>query len=404
MAWSVDIDGTDITSLCQNITWHPKLSRPASLSVRVPGHLVSVTNGVSEMHLSNGGLLFSGPVWMPEDQGDADATYTVITAYDHLIYLNKRMCKTPADWPDNSFPVVPPDPTAEPGPCNLADPSKVLADFVTAPEILGAFIQATNDCDAPWNITVGSAAAGGPDMTGVPADWPMNIQQFADMLLDTGQLNILVSPGFGSSAVQLTNGGIVNDLTGAVSLDYGTGNFNSQAATKTSDMEDVINALWYLLGPKRPWYAGDVSHWAGSITPTAPNAGPDGDGGIPGDPWPPGLVARWMGSRGIYGYMQEIQVHDTKEDEQITARPLFEEMFANEAYLRAVPRLFTGITPERAYGSAPTFGVGDLISVSAGSQLGGGYSGSVLVYEFEISVDADGVAEYTQLVASPDGQ
>jgi hypothetical protein len=401
--WSVDIDGSDITSLCQNITWHPKLSRPASLSVRVPGHLVSVTNGVSEMHLTNGSLLFSGPAWMPEDQGDADATYTVITAYDHLIYLNKRMCKTPADYPDNNYPdVVPP---TEPGPCNLADPSKVIADFITAPEILAAFINATNDCpDGPWQITVGSAAAGGPDMTGVPADWPMNIQQLADMLLDTGQLNILVNPGFGSSTVDLTNGGVVNDLTGSVSLDYGTGNFNSQAATKTSDMEDVINALWYLLGPKRPWYTGDISHWAGSITPTAPNAGPDGDGGEPGPPWPPALVARWMGSRGIYGYMQEIQVHDSAEDEQVTARPLFEEMYANEAYLRAVPRLFTGITPERAYGSAPSFMPGDLISVSAGTQLGGGYSGSVLVYEYEISVDADGVAEYTQLVASPDGQ
>jgi len=47
---------------------------------------------------------------------------------------------------------------------------------------------------------------------------------------------------------------------------------------------------------------------------------------------------------------------------------------------------------------------GDLISVSAGAQLGGGYSGSVLVYEYEVTVDADGVAEYTQLVASPDAQ
>src|SRR4029079_11010944 len=138
MAWGVDIARTDITSLCQNITWHPKLSRPASLSVRVPGHLVSVTNGVSEMHLSNSGLLFSGPVWMPEDQGDADATYTVITAYDHLIYLPKRMCKTPADYPPNNYPdEIPP---TEPGPCNLADPNKVLTDFITAPAILGAFI------------------------------------------------------------------------------------------------------------------------------------------------------------------------------------------------------------------------------------------------------------------------
>ena len=210
----------------------------------------------------------------------------------------------------------------------------------------------------------------------------------------------------------LTNGGVVNDLTGSVSLDYGTANFNSQAATKSSNMEDVINALWYLLGPHDHWYTGDISHWRGSITPTAANAGGDNQGHLvngifvdnPGTPWPPALVARWMGSRGIYGYMQEIQIHDSAEDEQTTARPLFEEMYANEAYLRAIPRLFTGITPERAYGSSPSFGVGDLISVSAGSQLGGGYSGSVLVYEFEVSVDADGVAEYTQLIASPDAQ
>lgn len=403
MTWQVDIDGSDITSLCQSITWHPKLSRPASLSVRVPGHLVSVTNGVSEMHLTNGGLLFSGPVWMPEDQGDADATYTVITAYDHLIYLNKRMCKTPVDYPDY-------DPPDEPGPCSLADPNKVLSDFVTAPEILGAFIQSANDCPSgagplpPWVLQVGSVAAGGPDMTGAPADWPMNIQQFADLLLDTGQLNILVNPGIGSSTVDLTNGGVVNDLTGIVSLDYGIGNFNSQTANKTSDMAEVVNALWYLLGPKRPWYAQDIAHWAGSITPTAPNAGPDGDGGEPGDPWPPALVARWMGSRGLYTYMQEIQIHDTKEDEQTTARPLFEEMYANEAYLRAVPRLFTQIKPEREFGGSPAFMPGDLISVSAGAQLGGGYSGSVLVYEYEVTVDADGVSEYTQLIASPDAQ
>jgi hypothetical protein len=102
--------------------------------------------------------------------------------------------------------------------------------------------------------------------------------------------------------------------------------------------------------------------------------------------------------------MQEIDIHDTAEDEQTTARPLFEEMYANEAYLRAIPRLFTQIHPERSYGTSPTFMPGDLISVSAGSQLGGGYSGSVLVYEYEVTIDADGVADYTSLIASPDAQ
>jgi hypothetical protein len=218
VAWSVDIDGTDITPLCQSITWSPKLSRPASVIVRYPGHLFSgAVEGESELHLYNGSLLFSGPVWFVQDDGTENATYTEVTAYDHLIYLNKRMCKTPAGWPDNNFPIHPPDPAAEPGPCNLADPSKVIADYITAPEILGAYIDATNACDGAWNITTGSVAAGGPDLTGVPADFPMNIQTMADMLLESGQLNILVNPGFGSSTVDLTNGGVVNDLrrTGA---------------------------------------------------------------------------------------------------------------------------------------------------------------------------------------------
>jgi hypothetical protein len=240
-------------------------------------------------------------------------------------------------------------------------------------------------------------------MTGLPADWPMNLQELADTLLSTGQLNILVNPGFGSCTVDLTNGGFVNDLTGSVAIQYQTGAFNSQSAQRTVDMEEVINALWYLLGPKRPWNANDIAHWAGSITPTAPNAGPDGDGGEPGPLWPAGLVARWMGSRGSYGYMQEIQIHDANEDEQTTARPLFEEMFANEAYLRAVPRTFVGIKPERASGGGASFAVGDLISVAAGSRLAGGYSGSLLVYEYEINIDADGVAEYTDIIGSPDG-
>ena len=400
MTWTVDIDGTDITSLCQEIRWRPKLSRPASLVVRVPGHLVTADTGTSEMHLTNGGLLFSGPIWYQQNSGDPNTTYTEFTAYDHLIYMNKRMCKSGTGYgPVNRF-----DMKEDPGPCNLADPTAVILDNITAPAILAAFIQATNDCDGAWPITVGSVSAGGPDMTGFPADWPSNIQDMAETLLSSGQLNIIVNPGVGSSSVDLTNGGVENDLTGSVVIQYQTGAFNAQTAEKTVDMEQVINALWYLLGPKRPWNQQDIAHWAGSITPTAANAGADGDDpDIPATPWPPELVARWMGSRATYGYMQEIQVHDEKEDEQITVRPLFEEMFANEAYLRAVPRTFVAIAPERAGGTSPTFFPGDQITVAAGSRLGGGYSGSLLVYEYEIAIDTDGVASYTDIVGSPDG-
>jgi hypothetical protein len=412
--WTVDIDGTNITSLCQSISWRPKLNRPASLVVRVPGQLVTCTIGVSEMHLTNGSLLFSGPIWYVEDDGEPQATYTQITAYDHLIYLPKRLCKTGIDYPDpTSGPSGNQARPDDPGPCNLADPRQVIIDFATAPAIMGHFIDAANDCDllnpggTPFPLVTGSVASGGDDLGadisgGLPVDFPMTLQAMADLLLQTRNLNMIVNPGYGSSTVDLTNGGVVNDLTGSVSLNYATGSFNSQSANRTRDMEEVINALWYLLGPKRPWYKEDISHWGGSITPTAPNGGPDGDGDEPGDPWPPALVARWMGSRSTYGYMQEIQIHDSNEDEQITSRPAFETMFAGEAYVRAVPRTFVGVKPERESGGGVSFKPGDRISVSAGSKLGGGFSGSVIVYEYEISIDADGVAEFTDIVATDD--
>lgn len=405
MSWSVDISGTDITPYCQEITWNPKLSRPASLIVRFPAHLASATTGVSELHLYNGGtLLFSGPVWYQENTGSEDAAYTQLTAYDHTIYFVKRLCKTGIDYTT----VDRHDLEHFPGPCNLANPVAVFADFDTATEIMGEFIQATIDCDndkgpGPGGVApfaLGSVATGGASVTGAPSDWPMDIATMANNLLSTGQLDIVVNPGIGTSTIDLYNGDYGNDLSGSVILQYATGSFTARTGNRTEDMEEMTNALWYLLGPKRPWYAGDVAHWAGSITPTAPNAGPDGDGGIPGPSWPVELSSRWTSGRAQYGYMQEIQINDTKEDEQTTSRPYFEEMYANEAYIRAVTRVFSNLNPNR-FSTAPTFYVGDFVGIQSGAAMGAVVSGKERVYEYELTIDTDGVAEFTSLVTSP---
>jgi hypothetical protein len=112
-----------------------------------------------------------------------------------------------------------------------------------------------------------------------------------------------------------------------------------------------------------------------------------------------------MGSRSTYGYSQLIRVFDdvyesTDTDNRNSVRALFEEEWANEAWLRAVPRTFASIRPER--GITPNFGVGDLITVSAGSQLLGGFSGSQRVYEYEVDCDADGVMSVTEIITSAD--
>lgn len=400
MAWQVDIDGTDITRFCQTIRWHPRWSRPSSCVVRVPANTVSYTTGQSELHLYNGGLLFSGPVWFSEATGDVEARYTEITAYDHLIYLSKRMCKTDMTFPPCVAPCI--DPLDNPGPCNLADPTLMISQYLTAPGIVSAFVDATIACDpGGYQISTGSVAGGGYQMTGVvPTDWPMDIETFANMMLGTGKLGMIVNPGFGSSSVDFTNGGVRTDRTGSVNLQYVTGSFNARSGNRTTDMEQVVNALWFLLGPKVYWYNHDISHWAGSITPTARNAGGDGPGGDPATPWDGSLVSRWTASRANYGYIQEIQIHDSREDEQTVARDFFEAEFENEAYIRAVPQVNVNVGPNRATGLAPSFFVGDTISMSAGSSLQGGFSGGFRVYEYEMEVDVDGIGEYTSIVGS----
>jgi hypothetical protein len=388
MALTVDIDGTSITEICQSITWRSALSRPSTGVVRFPSHLFSVQTGVGEMHIySSGNLVFSGPIWNLQTEGGTDSAYTEITAYDHLIYLQKRLCKQG---------------TTQPG--NLIKPIDVILDNITAPQILEAYIENSHVIDDPYTIkplplVVTSAAGGGPDMTGVPMNFPMTIDEMRSMLVSTGQLDVVVTPGIGSSNLDLYNGDYGTDRTGSVAFNYGTGNFNSQIATLTEDMDVVVNALWYLLGPRVPGFEG--RRWRGSITPTAANAGGDGAGvGNPGDPWPLPLQQRFYGSRDVYGYFQEVRIYDEEEDEQ-DIRELYEELWANEAWIRANPRQFVNIRPER--GLTPTFGIGDLIALAGGPMLnGGGFIGNQRVYEVEWSCDPDGVMECVEIVASAD--
>lgn len=342
----------------------------------MPANLVSVTPGVSELHIYSGAtLVFSGRVWYTQADGDPDVTYAEITAYDHLIYLRRRMCKTATG--------------------NMITPASVLLSEVTAPAILAAFINNTNSFDPnPMPLTVGTVAGGGADVSAVPMSFPMELDTMRGLLLGTGQIDVFVNPGVGSSTVDLTNGDGGTDLSGSVSYDYGTGAFNCQIATLTVDMDDVVNALWYFLGPRGPRQteSGFIpeDHWGGSITPTAPHSG---------GTWPPALLARIAASRSAYTYMQYIRVFDDNGDEQ-SIRPLYEEEWANEAWVRAVPRTFASIRPER--GITPNFAVGDLITVSAGSQLLGGFSGAQRVYGMEVSCDADGVVEVTEILTSAD--
>lgn len=358
------LDGSDITRYCQLIRWRPKLSRPAQASIRYPARAFSATAGQQELTLTEAGsTLFIGDVHFPQYDGTADTAYAETTAYDHLIALKDRMVKT--------------------GSGNLIDPTSSADD---APGIMAEYIDNTIVFDpGPYALTVGSVAGGGLDANvDSLMQYPMNLEQLRALLVATGLMDVFLVPGSGSSVVNLTNGEGGSDLSGSVSYEFDTGSHNAAVATLTVDMAKVVNALWYLLAPRI-----SQTQYKGSITPTAPHVG---------GTWPADLLADIAISRGLYNYRQEIQTKD--EVGANTIRPYYEARWASEAALRAFPRTFASVKPNR--GIFPAFRPGDLIHVAAGSSLNGGFSGSQRVYEFEVVTDADGINQVADLLTSAD--
>lgn len=357
------INGSDVTQYCQMIRWRPKLSRPAQASIKYPARAFSVTAGVDELTLTEGGTIFTGYVHYPQYTGEAASAYAEVTAYDHLIHLADRMVKTAAG--------------------NLITPTTTAT---TAPGILAAYINNTISFDpGPYALAVGTVAAGGVDVDiGELMQFPMDLEQLRALLVGTGQMDVFLSPGSGSSTVNLTNGEGGTDLSGSVSYQYATGTNNAAVGTLTVDMAQVINALWYLLAPRI-----SKTRYKGSITPTAPHVGGS---------WPPALLADIALSRGLYNYRQEIQTKD--EVGANTIRPYYEARWASEAALRAFPRHFYTVKPNRSV--FPAFRPGDFINVAAGSVLNGGFSETQCVYEFEVVTDADGISQVTDILTSAD--
>ena len=357
------LNGSDITQYCQQITWRPKLSRPAMAKVKVPARALTVSAGQDELALTEGGTLFTGDVFYPQYDGTADSAYAEITAYDHLIALKDRMVKSSLG--------------------NLITPTSAALD---APGMFAEYINNTIAVDpGSYALAVGSVAAGGVDVdVSSLMQFPMDLEQLRALLVGTGQMDVFLSPGTGTSTVNLTNGDGGTDLSGSVSYEYATGSFNATVGQLTVDMSEVINALWYLLAPRV-----SRERYKGSITPTAPHVGGS---------WPPALLADIALSRGLYNYRQEIQTKDEVGANGI--RPYYEARWASEAGLRTFPRHFYSVKPNR--GVFPAFIPGDLITVSAGSVLNGGFTEAQRVYEYEVVTDQDGINQVVDILTSAD--
>ena len=273
---------------------------------------------------------------------------------------------------------------------------------------MAAFVQAAiDDPDAsgsaplPW---IPGTIDGGPDVTSVPMDTPKSLDKMRQDLLSTGQLAINVIPGIGASTLNFIR---PPQSVGSpvATFGYQTGSFNSQSATVTDDMDEIINALWYFLGPRGPRAGIPINHWAGSITPTAANAGGDGKGrkinGVfvdePPQFWPPATISRFMGSRAATGTSRRSASSTTTRTSSPSARRSRRSGTTRPGSARCLVAS-SGSSPSAA--SAPTFKVGDFVSMAGGSRLHGGVSGVLEVFEFEVEINVNGIVTITDIIAS----
>lgn len=380
----------DISEVSFNKKVTPRLNLPATASCKcVTDGLPENLEGEHRLKVRlDGDLIFNGPIWDWEDAGDENTVYTELTAIDPMVFWGSR----PARDADGDF----------------SKPA-FMQTFTTAPQIVEEILGNSITYEGALGIVTGSFATGGVNVSGAPVDWPMTVAQIVALLMQTGELDLVLSPSDTTDGVMATvdgyNGDYGADLTGSVSFDYQTGQYNARSIRRHRSMSTVCNKLWYYLGP-RVGTSADVAgdqHWKGSITG---DGMPDGAGGSVALPNPPGggldysnplgdLIAA---SRSAYGVLMNIRIFD---GEASVIPYLYARLWQKEMQLRVTPRELLQITPIR--GLAPSFGIGDLITVNAGPKLRGGFTGAVQrVYAYTISEDDDGVPAVTDIVCSPD--
>lgn len=382
------VGATDVTSSAQSFEYTPDLNGLWSGEVRLPSSLVpGITEGGTELVITTdgGAVLFAGPCWYGEDDGDANDQMTTLNAFDHRVKWPFRQVM----WPGGDY----------------SDPT-IFQEFENAVDIMSNAITNNIAEDGSYGISVGSVSASSFPLIGYkPTNWPWSLEQLWSFLVDTGTLDVMLQPAAGGSTVDLYPGDAGTDLSGSVTFDYNTGAFNCISAKYTFDMKNTISRIRYFLGPKRPQYRDDIQHYSRDVQIDDPAL----------DAYDPvkqaQIDSQSAAIEGVTGLMREIQIYDSNPPLPVGAIPpgytgesalkdLYLALWQSEMLVRTTPRRLLQVTPEP--GVTPSFGVGDIITANA--VIRGTVGGPQRVYRYTHAQDVDGNEMITSLVTTADGE
>lgn len=358
------------------------MNRPATGQIRFPSKFVAINDKSKVKIVLNGALDLHGTVEGEaalEFDGDEDSIIGTAQVIDPLVYLDsRRAMDADGDYSNPTF----------------------MYDYGTGTAVMQAIVNNTITRIGALPFNPGTFAAGGANLKGAPTNFPMMISEVAVLLTDTGECDIEMVPidtGGKMGVLNAYPGNMGNHLESSVHFEYQTGSYNCTHCRMTIDKSGLRNRIRYLLGPRRkpPSDPKGEQHWDGSIDRTSLV--------LP----VPGLPAKWNSSGEParaqseidYGIREDTRIFDAQGDSNITLpRDLYLYHWTREAWVRLKPKTMVHLTPQQ--GTLPTFKVGDLITVSAGSDFHGGFSGVQRVMEYTYHWDENGVVE----LGSPEGQ
>ncbi len=404
----VSLDGVDFSGCALEGEVTRRLNRPAQARIKIPMDCAAGCGGPgSRLKISfDGGdsIFFHGMVQDWELDGDEDFGYITMNAEDPMELWAHRPAR---DGPT----------TADPG--DMSKPAMFKGtDFTpTGPAIIEQCFLASENvalipskAEGPLFLDLGSVATGGVILDADPTDWPMQISEVVNLIVSTGETDVVITPtdpgGGVMGTLDIFNGNYGQDLTGSVVFEYGTGALNVKALRWNQDLSGVCNKLWYYMGPRvltAEDAAGD-QHWCFNVQGDDP--------GLPGypssDPYAAVITCR-DASRSTYGVRMDVQIFDGKSEKCdpaadptiATERELYRRLWIAESWARCNPRTLVHITPT-ADTYIGAFDIGDLVGVTIGSGICGGTSGAQRVYQYTISWDADGPFQLSELQTSSD--
>lgn len=363
MAVSVYLDGTNITDRVQEGSVTHVLNGRATATIRVPIDLASGGfNSSLYIAPQGGGGAFFGRVKHLDDQADEDSGYTVYTAVDPSEILDFR----PARDADGDF----------------SKPS-FMTTYPQGPRMLQEILQNSVTYEGSLGFSLGTFAAGGVNLSGLPTDWPMTIAEIQGLLTQTGEVDVVMAYTSSGATLSVYNGNYGSDLSSSVSFKYAMGTAsNCRGCRRSVDGTEVMNKLWLYMGPRvgtKSDPAGN-QHWDGNITRDHPE--------LAGKPGMSDAYFATLLSRQFYLERMDVRILDVDYD---TAYQLYLYYWIRESLLRAWPKTLVHLTPDR--GIAPAFHIGDRIHVQAGTYFRGGFSGSQRVYSYTYRFGDEGVIE-----------